>query len=121
MTARTDTQMQQRALVSGLRSLLGIYPLIAVLATGAGGVWYLSAQWGGVKADVDYQGKALAIHSDRLNSLAAMQASDKAEIQTLEIQFAAIKQMLIDLQNGRKTDLGALPKPDDFLSGSSGG
>lgn len=106
---RTDTQVQQAALVKALRSLMGIWPLLAVLFTGASGIWYLSTQWGTVKGDQEADRKTLAWHASRIDSLSASVSMQEQELQHFDVRFARVEQMLSDLQTGRITAMSKLP------------
>jgi hypothetical protein len=107
---RTDTEVQQAALVKALRSLMGIWPLLAILGTGASCVWYLSTQWSGIGAKQDDQQKTILWHQTRLETISASVSAQEFQIQEIDIHFARLEQMLLDLQAGRKTAISKLPQ-----------
>ena len=85
MTTRTDTQIQQRALVGAFRSLVGIWPFLSVLGFGAGGVWFLSHQWDGVGKVQDAQATQIEWHAKTI-------AASAAELKAMQADFAMHKQ-----------------------------
>ena len=130
MTTRTDAQDQQRALERGLRWIMGVWPLIIIIAAifGAGG--YAMSFLNGFTKTQDAQGQTIQVHAGLIQAVSLSEATDRQEIQIIQVQFAGIKQLLIDLQNGRKTDLSTLPAssrqaknpdPSEFDAGSAGG
>ena len=106
MTTRTDAQMDQRDLTRAFRSLIGLRSILALMGTGIGTIvvstLYLSHNWEDVKGDVKSQGQTLQIHDNLIRN-------QGSEIQNINIHFARIEQLILDLQNGRKTSLRDLP------------
>ena len=79
---RSDAQNDERALVRAFRSLIGIWPFLSVLATGAAGVLYFGHQWDGVGKVQDAQTTRIELHEKSL-------AANAADIRAMQNAFAA--------------------------------
>ena len=122
MTTASDTQSDERALRRGFDTFMRLRPFFIMagggLATAVCSTLYLSDNWGNVKRDVKEQGQAIQIHDNIIRQ-------QGAEIQAINVHFAKIEQLLLDLQHGRQTNLGDLlpnaknPHPSEFDAGSA--
>ena len=103
---RPDDQSDDRAIRRAFDSFMRLRPFLIMagggLATAIASTLYLSHNWEAIQGDVKAQGQTIQVHENIIRQ-------QGIEIQNINVHFAKLEQLLIDLQNGRKTSLSTLP------------